>query len=85
MRKHHSLLYFIEFAIIGSAFAFLLAFPMLFYRQLLVIGLALFMYMVIGLLHHRTHHDIGMKVVLEYILLSALVFALFVLLNISRL
>jgi hypothetical protein len=85
MLKHHSFLYFIEFGIIGSGFAFLLAFPLNFYHQLTVVGISLLLYIIVGLLHHRMHHDINMKVVLEYILLSALVFALFVFLNISRL
>jgi hypothetical protein len=84
MLKHHSFLYFIEFIIIGSSFAFLLAFHLTIYHQLTVVGASLILYIIIGLLHHRMHHDISMKVVLEYILLSALVFALFVFLNISR-
>lgn len=85
MKRHHGLLYVIEFLIIGSGFAFLLTMSLPFYTQLAVITIILSIYIVVGLLHHRTHHDISIKVVLEYILISALVFALFVFLNIARL
>ena len=84
MRKNHVLLYCIEFLIIGGGFALILAVSMPFYTQLFVLSSVLSLYIVIGLLHHRTHHDISVKVVLEYILVSALIFALFVFLNITR-
>lgn len=84
MRKNHALLYLIEFLIIGGGFSLILAMPMPFYAQLFVISVILSLYIIIGLLHHRTHHDISIKVVLEYILVSALIFALFVFLNITR-
>lgn len=84
-RKHHMLLYLIEFLIIGMGFAFLLTFPMAFYSQLAAVTIILCVYVVIGLLHHRTHHDIGINVVLEYILISAIIFATFIFLNISKL
>ena len=85
MKRHHGLLYIIEFLIIGSGFAFLLTIPFPFYTQLSILLLILIIYVVTGLLHHRTHHDISIKVVLEYLLIGALVFALFIFLNIARL
>lgn len=85
MRKNHALLYFVEFAIIGGGFALLLGFKLPIYTQFWVLGLVLLLYIIIGLVHHGKHHDVNEKVVLEYILVSALVFALFVFLNISRL
>lgn len=85
MKMHHSLLYVIEFAILGGGFAFLLVFNPPIYNQFLVLTVILFIYMFVGLAHHQTHKDIHIKVVLEYILVSAIVFALFVFLNISRL
>ena len=85
MKKHHSILYFVEFIVIGIGFAFLLTASMPIYSQLFVLGSILALYVAIGLFHHNTHHDIHVKVVLEYILVSALIFALFVFLNISRL
>lgn len=85
MQKRHTLLYFIEFGIIGGGFAFLLGVRLPVYTQFWVLGLILVLYMVIGLFHHGKHRDINTKVVLEYILVSVLIFALFVFLNISRL
>ena len=74
-----------EFAIIGAGFSFLLIASMTIYYQLAILTGILAVYIGVGLFHHKTHHDIAMKVVLEYILVSALVFALFVFLNVSRL
>ncbi len=84
MKKNHSILYLIEFAIIGSGFALLLSYKMTFYSQMLTLLVILTIYTIIGIIHHGKHHDIHPKVVLEYILVSALMFALFVFLNISR-
>lgn len=84
-RKHHLLLYFIEFLIIGMGFAFLLTFPMPFYSQLAAVAIILCVYNIIGLLHHRTHHDVSVSVVLEYVLISTIIFATFIFLNISKL
>lgn len=84
MKHKHLILYLIEFGVIAGGFAFLLTVNMTFYYQLfLVIGILL-AYIVIGIMHHGKHHDIHPKVVLEYILISALIVALFVFLNISR-
>jgi hypothetical protein len=85
MKQHHIILYLIEFLIIGLGFVILLSFSLPFYNQLFILGLILSLYIIVGLLHHRTHHDISIAVVLEYILISALAFALFVFLNVSRL
>lgn len=84
MKKNHGILYLVEFLIIGGGFALLLAGSLTMYYQLVVLGIILFLYVTIGLYHHNKHHDITMKIVLEYILISALIFALFVFLNISR-
>ena len=85
MRNTHSLLYLFEFGILGGGFAFLLIAKLPLYTQFWILGLLLTIYMTIGVVHHGKHHDIRAKVVLEYILVSALIFALFIFLNISRL
>lgn len=85
MRKNHILLYFFEFVFIAGGFAFLLAVKLPIYTQSWVLAFILISYMILGLVHHSRDHDINTRVVLEYILVSALVFALFVFLNISRL
>lgn len=84
MKKKHTILYLIEFAIIGSGFAFLLSYKMTFYSQMITLLSILTIYIIAGIVHHGKHHDIHPKVVLEYILVSALIFALFIFLNISR-
>ena len=83
-RKHHVLLYFLEFGVLCLGFAFLLTVNLNFFRQIITLSVILTSYVLIGLLHHGTHHDITVKVVLEYILISALLLALFVFLNITR-
>lgn len=85
MKRHHSILYFFEFGVIALGFALMLVVSMTIYYQLLLLGILLTLYILIGLFHHNSHHDITMKVVLEYILISAIIFALFVFLNTSRL
>lgn len=82
--KRHSYLYLIEFLIIGGGFAVMLALDLNFYTQLIMMVIILVLYVFLGLLHHGKHHDIHPKVVLEYILISVLIFALFIFINITR-
>lgn len=84
MRRQHITIYVAEFFLISLGFAFLLTSQLTFYNQMAVMLFILSLYVVIGLLHHNKHHDITLKVVLEYILISALLFALFVFLNITK-
>lgn len=83
-KKHHIFLYFFEFGLLGLGFAFLLTTQMAFVYQLLTLGFILASYVLIGLMHHNSHHDITTKVVLEYILISAVICALFIFLNVTR-
>lgn len=85
MKRQHTLLYVIEFFLIGGGFALLLILKLTFYNQIWMLGFILLSYIVIGIFHHGKHHDIHPKVVLEYILISALIVALFIFLNLSRL
>ena len=85
MKRHHISLYFIEFIIIGGGFTLLLSLSLPFYSQLGIIALMLVLYSVVGLLHHKTHRNITSKVVLEYTLISVLIFTLFIFLNIAKL
>ncbi len=84
MKKKHVVLYLVEFTLLGFGFAFLLLANLAFILQLSLLGGLLLFYTVIGLVHHNSHHDITIKVVLEYILISVLIIALFIFLNISR-
>lgn len=84
MQKKHIALYAIEFLIIGGGFAILLSVNPPIYSQLLILGVILLLYCGIGLFHHAKHKDIRIKVVLEYILVSVLIFSLFIFLNIGK-
>lgn len=84
MGRQHLAIYIIEFVIIGGGFSFLLAFNPPIYSQFIVMFLILTLYIGVGLFHHNRHHDMHLKVVLEYILVSAVIFALFIFLNIGR-
>lgn len=84
MEKHHSLFYITEFAVISGGFSLILVGGFSFYLQLAILLLIFIFYTSIGLYHHKTHHDITSKVVLEYILISALMAALFVFLNLTK-
>jgi len=85
MKRKHLMVYLIEFAIIGGGFALLLAVSFPIYQQLTVLAGILFLYILVGLAHHKMHRDFHVKVMLEYILISAIIFSLFIFLNISRL
>jgi len=43
--------------------------------QLAYVGLAAFFYVLWGIVHHKTQHDLHIKVVIEYILMAILGFA----------
>lgn len=82
--KNHTYLYFLEFLVIGGGFGLMLTFDFGFNTQLLLLAFILASYIILGLFHHNKHHDIHPKVVLEYILISALIIALFVFINVTR-
>jgi len=42
-------------------------------------------YILMGILHHRVHHNLKLKIVIEYFLVSLLIFSAFLFLNSSRL
>lgn len=41
-------------------------------QQITMVTMMTFFYIVIGLLHHHIHHDLSIKIVIEYILFGAL-------------
>lgn len=40
--------------------------------QMVVVLLTAFFYLVWGILHHRLHHDLSLKIVIEYVLIGSL-------------
>ena len=84
MKRKNIVAYIFEFMIIGSGFAFILALNPPIFTQIFILATILLIYIIFGLIQHKRHNDIHLKVVLEYILVSAIIFALFIFLNISR-
>lgn len=85
MKKEHFVFYFLEFLLLGSGFAVILFLNLNFMQQIYVIAANLLLYIIFGVYHHSFHNNINLKVVLEYILISVLIFTLFIFINISRL
>lgn len=70
--------YIIETFILGFGFFVLYAFSFpLKYQAFFVLGLVI-IYSSMGIIHHRLMHDIHPRIVLEYILISLLVLAIFI-------
>jgi hypothetical protein len=83
-RIPHQLYYILELLALALGFFLVYLLSTSFILQILSITIMLCLYSIIGILHHMIHHEIKRKVVIEYILVSALVFAAFLFLNISR-
>ena len=47
--------------------------------QITIFALTDIAYILLGVLHHFAHHDLSMRIVLEYILIGALGFSIFLL------
>ena len=82
---HHTIYYFVELAILFFGFAALMVFSSNFSAQLLIMGGILTTYLAMGLIHHKIHHDLHAKIVIEYVLISMLVGTAFLFLNASKL
>ena len=52
--------------------------------QMMIVVLTTFFYVLWGIVHHLFHHDLTAKIVIEYILVSLVIMAVFFFLNISR-
>lgn len=86
MKRHstHILFYILEVALIVGTFLIILTLGLTLWNEIALLSSMLLGYIVLGILHHRIHHDIKGRVVLEYILVSVLVLSLYLFLNITR-
>lgn len=73
----HDLHYIIQFVVLIGGFSYILVSESGIFTRLLVCGATLVLYCVVAFLHHKVHHSLDKKIVLEYILLSLLLFAIF--------
>ncbi|OGH16550.1 MAG: hypothetical protein A3C30_05170 [Candidatus Levybacteria bacterium RIFCSPHIGHO2_02_FULL_40_18] len=83
-RIPHQLYYLLELLALTLGFFLVFLLSTNFILQLLTIGIMLSLYTLIGIVHHKIHHTLKLKVVVEYILVSAVLFAAFLFLNISK-
>jgi hypothetical protein len=81
MKNSDTSYYFIETLILSLGFFTLYMFPFAGYTQVIAMGVLVVAYAVMGIIHHTLDHDIHTKIVLEYILIGSLVFALFLFLR----
>lgn len=80
MRSRHTLYYIFETVILGFGF-FVVFLSKNVYDKALALFILVMAYIVIGVVHHKMKHDINLKIVLEYVLIGALVFSVFLLLK----
>lgn len=84
LRAHDIFFYLLELIAVGGAFILLLTIDFSFAEQIGIMVGALVVYAGAGILHHHLHHTLHIKVVMEYVLISFLAFAIFIFLNIVR-
>lgn len=84
-RIPHQLYYVAELfvLIVGFFSIYLLSFS--FNLQKITLSIVLLFYVLMGSLHHALHHNLRVKIVVEYILVSILIFAVFLFLNAGKL
>ena len=76
--------YFVELVvlILGFLSIYFLSYDTKLQEKVLI--LVLIFYSAIGIFHHKLHHTLRLKIVVEYILVSILVFACFLFLNTGK-
>lgn len=80
MEKHLNY-YIIETFILGIGFFGISMLSGSVQTQAMLMAAVVAVYMIMGIVHHQLKHDIHPKIVLEYVIIGALVFAIFVFLK----
>lgn len=80
----HQFYYLLELAVLLSGFFLIYLFSFSFIFQLLTLILVLIFYSGLGILHHRLHHALAMRIVIEYILISLVIMASFLFINTGK-
>jgi len=76
--------YVIELVILVLGYSVILLFSFDFSIQVMFLVITLLFYTTFGLLRHQAQHDLSLLVVIEYILISGVIFASFIFLNFTR-
>ena len=80
----HQLYYLLELTALFLGFFLVFLFSPNLILQFIIMFVMLSLYAIIGALHHRIHHTLRRRVMVEYILISLLIFAIFLFLNIDK-
>lgn len=80
---HHTLYYFLELLVLLLGFFLISLYPNWIIKFSLL-GVVLLIYMLLGFVHHKIHHDLKAKIVIEYTLISIIILVGFVLVNSGR-
>lgn len=84
MKIPHQLYYLIELIVLLAGFYIIFLLSYNFYLQGLALFLVLVFYTVLGIFHHEVHHTLKRKIVIEYILISLMILAVFIFMNSER-
>lgn len=81
--EHHTY-YFAELLMLLAGFFMMFIYSYDVSLQIILLMLTLFSYISLGFVHHKIKHTFSQKIVLEYILISALILAGFIFLNFGK-
>lgn len=84
-RIPHQLYYVIELLVLLAGFFIIFLLSYSFRLQALALVIILAAYTVLGIIHHKVHHALRAKIVVEYVLVSLVIWAVFLFLNIGKL
>jgi len=82
-QTRHGIYYLLEFLMLLFGFVVIYLLPSFLLKTILLLVLLVF-YIALGIIHHKMHHSFHKKIVIEYILVSAVILAAFVFVNIGR-
>ena len=81
---HHHFYYFAELVVLLVGFFSIYMLRFSFQLQLTTLIIVLVFYVVMGIFHHATHHNLKGKIMVEYVLVSMLILAIFLFINTGK-
>ncbi len=83
-RVPHAFYYLLELIVLLGGFFSIYMLSFSFNLQLLTLVIVLMFYVLMGVFHHAIHHNLRTKIVIEYLLISILIFAVFLFINTGK-
>ena len=80
----HQVYYLLELLALFLGFFFIFLLSPNFKLQIAALVILLILYTILGIVHHGVHHTLKRKILLEYVLVSAVILSAFLFLNISK-